>query len=1105
MLAILTKTLILVLFSFVIITFYYQFPEHKENFDGYLSFIFLIWIFYWIYKYFKSYFWGDKLKYSLLELIWYFLIILFIICYLFFSYNWLNWLDSIPLVIKIVLFTIIPFLILFISTWFGRFIIKKIGLYKENESIFSFLLSLWLWFFSFVSLVFIIGLIGFYNWYSVSLVLVILLAISYKENLELVKGFLDYRIKIENHKIDSNSPIEKIGLYLLSSEFLFIVASLIISINFLSIIRPMPIGWDDLWAYMNFPRQMTHSQDVAFLWGMYAWQIFTWIWYMISEPVQAFFMNNVWWVLSFIVIILVVSDLIKTNKRTFINIPLLLATIFISMPMVIFQQAKDMKLDEWLFFVTLIVIYLVYKVYFLEYFSKKQNTLDDVVHTESFFSNTKTGLKFLFVVWILAWFAFAIKITSLLLIVAIIAVLFFVNLGSFWFLGFLFLFISIFTKFNLWSHMNIDYPKENISLLSNFSLVTFVIALGFLIISIKRYTKFDLKKLAVWILVFIFWILVSLSPWIYKNISQVSDTAKINLSTILGWKQKRFVVDYSKIYPEDKLKKIQDYIKEKNKIARNDEDHLRYFGYEKGINNYVKLPWNLTMQVNQWGEFTTIWWLFLALLPGIFLFLPYRRKRFDVFPIILIAAEILLFIIPETRNYFTDILWNIDLPFGYIVILWLFLIPVLYFLYALKNTRLTVLFKINLIFTALYTFLWAISAYWIVWYGIMMYFGLLFMIWLWLYYLVSYNDWEKDNSTLIAKFFSSILVFAIISIWFFMSVFPHSFNNLKGAGYPNIKVWTYTPTELVFLYHSDYLPILFNLNIAKDKQVEFIEKSFTNKDLLNIAKPYLNNISLLNTFLNLLEKKQFSQVLWKEFSSQINSKVKNNLAKQAHLTKLNIYNWILKPEKQYQNTAWIYRIWTFLKYFISWNDHRLYEDSLLKNFDYYFNDKNPDIVVERMKKVWLKYLLVDLNAATIDRDPKHDLTRRYEDLLKTFTSNKLRLIETDSICLKLAREKYYYSKHTKQDLEKYINLAFVNSESYVDGKTISRWTKLLWCYKDIVDTINSKEVSKNKYSYLIPIVNQIMANPEYATDKVKLSSFLQKNVPAWSKVLFEIQ
>jgi len=51
-------------------------------------------------------------------------------------------------------------------------------------------------------------------------------------------------------------------------------------------------------------------------------------------------------------------------------------------------------------------------------------------------------------------------------------------------------------------------------------------------------------------------------------------------------------------------------------------------------------------------------------------------------------------------------------------------------------------------------------------------------------------------------------------------------------------------------------------------------------------------------------------------------------------------------------------------------------------------------------------MLTDLNAATIDKDPRHDLTRRYENLLKTFTSDKLELIETDSVCLKIALEDY---------------------------------------------------------------------------------------------------
>ena len=50
----------------------------------------------------------------------------------------------------------------------------------------------------------------------------------------------------------------------------------------------------------------------------------------------------------------------------------------------------------------------------------------------------------------------------------------------------------------------------------------------------------------------------------------------------------------------------------------------------------------------------------------------------------------------------------------------------------------------------------------------------------------------------------------------------------------------------------------------------------------------------------------------------------------------------------------------------------------------------------------MKYFLIDLNAATIDRDPRHDLTKRFENLLKTFRSDKLRLVKTDSLCMESA-------------------------------------------------------------------------------------------------------
>jgi hypothetical protein len=68
-------------------------------------------------------------------------------------------------------------------------------------------------------------------------------------------------------------------------------------------------------------------------------------------------------------------------------------------------------------------------------------------------------------------------------------------------------------------------------------------------------------------------------------------------------------------------------------------------------------------------------------------------------------------------------------------------------------------------------------------------------------------------------------------------------------------------------------------------------------------------------------------------------------------------------------------------------------------------------------------LLVDLNAATIDKDSRHNLTTRYERLLNTFTSDRLELIETDSICLKVALDSFSRSEKMSEDRAFYMSIA----------------------------------------------------------------------------------
>lgn len=145
---------------------------------------------------------------------------------------------------------------------------------------------------------------------------------------------------------------------------------------------------------------------------------------------------------------------------------------------------------------------------------------------------------------------------------------------------------------------------------------------------------------------------------------------------------------------------------------------------------------------------------------------------------------------------------------------------------------------------------------------------------------------------------------------------------------------------------------------------------------------------------------------WHTFVLQNRNSSDMRIRNDARLIGKTLYDNILYPKAGNTNTGGIYRIGTFMTYLIDKNRERYFEDSLIFSFDTYFYAKSPETTIERMKKLGLKYLLVDLNAATIDRDPRHALTARFEKLLLTMRARNLRLVATDNFCLELAIGEY---------------------------------------------------------------------------------------------------
>ena len=650
----LSKLLFLVIFSFyVIFIYYFWFDFHKESFVWYTPYVISIAIFYFLYKWYNYILNKDKISFTPIKIFAYFLLQLLVLSILTFSISWATWGNWMGLFFNIIIYLILPiiFSYTFLSTW--RYLLSKIEWFKLESSIFQFLSSLWVWFFVFITLLSIFWFLGFYNIWVVILSTLWLNTLSYKELLYFVKNTLKYEFTLDDHNFSNNSKniLQKININLLSTEILFIIISFLLSVNLINAFRPMPIWWDDLWVYMNYPNLMAAKESILYMGWLYIWQVFTWIWYMVWPGTQSFFLNNLWWIFSVIVIVLSIIDLFKSDKKTFVNIPILLSWVYLAMPMTIFEQAKDQKLDPGLLFVSIIVLYMVYYIFskYMWYETTKQLwdttlTIDSnssgeeikVVYDKktknwftSYFSSykllwedifeKKSYLIYLFVIWILAWLAFWIKVTSLLLISWIIWLIFYSKLWIAWFFSYISLYIAIFTKAWLWSMMNVIYPKDNIGLINNIFYIWVLVSIILFWYAINKYSFKAFKKTAIILWLFLIWILVWVAPWFVKNIYEAKS---VSINSMLSWKSDSFLIDYNKIYSKSELETI-------NKNFQNtwlstswtiaNEDWGRYFWYEKWVNNYLKLPYNLTMQVNQRGEFTDITYIFLALIPLILL------------------------------------------------------------------------------------------------------------------------------------------------------------------------------------------------------------------------------------------------------------------------------------------------------------------------------------------------------------------------------------------------------------------------------------------------------------------------------------------------------
>lgn len=123
-------------------------------------------------------------------------------------------------------------------------------------------------------------------------------------------------------------------------------------------------------------------------------------------------------------------------------------------------------------------------------------------------------------------------------------------------------------------------------------------------------------------------------------------------------------------------------------------------------------------------------------------------------------------------------------------------------------------------FLSLYLFIYVIAAFGIVWYGIVMYFCFLLLIGLASSSFAEYDEHdEKNYESFMLKISLSMIVFGTVAYYFVQSSFPHSWNNLRQAYYPEFKAGQLTDEAAIFKYRSDYLDPIAYMNLNNPEEL----------------------------------------------------------------------------------------------------------------------------------------------------------------------------------------------------------------------------------------------------------------------------------------------
>lgn len=380
-----------------------------------------------------------------------------------------------------------------------------------------------------------------------------------------------------------------------------------LAFNFLSVIRPFPIGWDDLGRYLNQPHLLVSYGQFIPTMPTFQWEYVTSLGYLLFGYDSVFgatlslLMN---WMGGFLAILAVLAfGQAFLGKRNGI----LAATVYYTLPLVGHFSFADMKIDNALFAVGALSMLALFLAFF--------RTADD---EESDAPERGAGDRraWIIIAGVLAGFAFGMKPTAVMVAMTLGSILAGAMAGGWAFAGSAFLSWFVYTQQNRFNVADVSLrvfgtqgflPKP---LVMGVCLVLGVACLAYAFYRRPQVLRPTFASVGTLVASF----LVAILPWIaYNNVANGNLIPDASLS-VPNTYAPAFVTGKGQDATNDEGRKVI-ALPDDLRVNLDDpacvstagkEELDRYWGDHPGIAHYLTLPWRSVMNFDSAGYYVTM-------------------------------------------------------------------------------------------------------------------------------------------------------------------------------------------------------------------------------------------------------------------------------------------------------------------------------------------------------------------------------------------------------------------------------------------------------------------------------------------------------------------